>query len=164
MSMKATELANLNSKFEKLLLGADKVEANYEPIAPPKKQIGPRVLRKRTDESLAKRHLLKQIKLIVSDECHRQTNEETEGARALDDLAGAGCKLLMLSGTPVQNSINDLGCIFKLIAPDRFNDVDLLSRYNFGANDDQNKRCIETLCQDLSPYVDRQLAVDVIFQ
>ena len=58
--------------------------------------------------------------MVISDEAHLQTNVYTDGARALDICVGAGAKVLLMSGTPIQNTVNDIGSQLKVVAPDVF--------------------------------------------
>jgi len=44
-------------------------------------------------------------------------------------LTNAFTKLVMLSGSPIQNTINDLGVMLKMIASDIFADFDIISKY-----------------------------------
>ena len=81
--------------------------------ASPFKYINPAVTKTRLsrlqDGCLARKWLFEQIAVVISDESHLMTNELTDGARALDICVGAGSKILLMSGTPIQNSVNDLG-------------------------------------------------------
>jgi len=99
----------------------------------------------------------------VCDECHLHTNEDNEGARSIEYLAGAGSKVLMMSGTPMQNSVSDLGSIFKLIAPDIFPDPDLGGVYDLspGPSLKVNQK---KLTDAMSPYIDRILAKGIIIE
>ena len=72
-------------------------------------------------------------------------------------MVGPSSKLLLVSGTPIQNSINDLGCQLNLIAPDAFPSPNL--EYNYGLGkycSDQDK--LKKLQKDLSPFIERKLA------
>jgi len=63
----------------------------------------------------------------------------------------------MLSGSPIQNTINDLGCMLKMIASDLFEESDIITKYKLRAD----KPHIAQLRVDISPYIDRVLNSDI---
>ena len=95
------------------------------------------------------------------DESHLCTGTGTGAAYAILDMVGVHSKLVFITGTPIQNSVNDLANSLHMLAPDRFPVHNLVDLYNLTS---QTRGVVEAgleqLRKDFSPFVDRLLLSD----
>lgn len=93
---------------------------------------------------------------IIIDEAHRLKNKNAKIITVLNQLV---CKrILLLTGTPIQNNMSELWSLLHFIEPFRFSDLEEFER-QFGnlANMDQ----LEKLKQTLKPFLLRRMKEDV---
>ena len=113
------------------------------------------------DEQLAVRWLLRQIPIHVIDEAHLLTGRGTWGFKAIKDLT-AHSKVILLTGTPIMNTANDLGSMMQLVNPYVFHDRNFERRYKLlepqtAVNKFHLEEKQQRLRYLLGPYVDREL-------
>jgi SNF2 family DNA or RNA helicase len=68
--------------------------------------------------------------LIVWDEGHHLKTDTTKGYRAAFSLSKAQCRLI-LTGTPIQNKLEELWCLLNLVTHGRFNVSEKIHFYSF---------------------------------
>jgi hypothetical protein len=66
--------------------------------------------------------------LIIADEAHRARNPETSQHRVLRQLADDAQSVVLLSATPVQNRLEDLWHLLRILSPRSFPDFALFER------------------------------------
>jgi len=95
------------------------------------------------------------------DESHLCTGTGTGAAYAILDMVGVHSKLVFITGTPIQNSVNDLANSLHMLAPDRFPVHNLVDLYNLTSPEpDLVAEGLEQLRKAFSPFVDRLLLSD----
>ena len=96
------------------------------------------------------------FQFIIVDEAHRLKNKNAKILTALKQLP---CKrVLLLTGTPIQNNTSELWSLLNYINPDRFGSSDEFRRL-FG--DLSTKEQVEKLNRVLKPYMLRRMKEDV---
>jgi SNF2 family DNA or RNA helicase len=96
------------------------------------------------------------IQHIIIDEAHRLKNQNAKVIKVFQRLP---CKRIsLLTGTPIQNNINELWSLLNFIEPGRFND-----QYEFERNfkDIRSKEQLMHLKQILEPYMIRRMKNEV---
>jgi chromodomain-helicase-DNA-binding protein 1 len=75
-------------------------------------------------------------KQLVVDEGHRLKNASSQLYDVLYSLVPSGGRLL-ITGTPLQNSLGELWCLLRFLMPDKFNDYDaFVARYSLDGEDE----------------------------
>ena len=93
---------------------------------------------------------------VVVDEAHRLKNKN---AKILGTLKQLPCKrVLLLTGTPIQNNTTELWSLLNYIHPEKFTYVEDFKR-QFG--DLSNNEQVESLNRTLKPYMLRRMKEDV---
>ncbi|XP_027201651.2 chromodomain-helicase-DNA-binding protein 4-like isoform X2 [Dermatophagoides pteronyssinus] len=96
-------------------------------------------------------------KVLVVDEAHRLKSNQSLFFRTLNQYS-VGHKLL-LTGTPLQNNLEELFNLLNFLSPDRFNDMDgFLNEFADIAKEEQVKKLHELL----GPHLLRRLKADVL--
>jgi chromodomain-helicase-DNA-binding protein 1 len=106
-------------------------------------------------------------RLLMIDEGHRLKNEGSQLHEALDALSPAA--RILITGTPLQNSLQELYSLLKFLMPKRFFDFDdFIARYGPPEPDaegvvdeEQAKRRLESLHAILKPHLLRRMKKDV---
>ncbi|KAH9262882.1 hypothetical protein BASA82_000099, partial [Batrachochytrium salamandrivorans] len=93
---------------------------------------------------------------LVIDEAHRLKNQK---GKLLMELKKLRVKhRLLLSGTPLQNNLNELWSLLNFCEPDKFPSLDLFLKRNGTL---QGKEDVLRLQQDIAPYMLRRVKEDV---
>ncbi len=96
------------------------------------------------------------FQFIIVDEAHRLKNKN---AKILSTLKRLPCKrVLLLTGTPIQNNTGELWSLLNYIHPEKFLSYDDFRR-NFGDLSSQEQ--VERLNKVLKPYMLRRMKEDV---
>ncbi|TPX41392.1 hypothetical protein SeMB42_g05049 [Synchytrium endobioticum] len=97
---------------------------------------------------------------LAVDEAHRLKNADSQLHEALNDFH-TGNRLL-ITGTPLQNSIRELLALTRFIMPDRFHEFENFEiDMNAGGSEAEQERKILELQDALKPYMLRRLKRDV---
>lgn len=92
------------------------------------------------------------FQFVVVDEAHRLKNKNAKILHALRQLP---CRrVLLLTGTPIQNNTQELWSLLNYIHPDKFSSSDMFKR-EFG--DLSNNEQVERLNKVLKPYMLRRM-------
>ncbi|EGR27208.1 myb domain protein [Ichthyophthirius multifiliis] len=96
------------------------------------------------------------FQFIVVDEAHKLKNSE---AKFLQNLKKMPCKrVLLLTGTPIQNNTEELWTLLNYIEPQKFSSLKEF-KMNFG--DLQTEEQVNNLQQTIKPYLLRRMKEDV---
>lgn len=96
--------------------------------------------------------------VLVIDEAHRLKNVNSKLASILRDARFEFGHKLLLTGTPIQNSVEEFWSLLNLIDPDRFDDADgFMEQYG----NMKSKERIDQLHEEIRPYILRRLKEDV---
>lgn len=98
--------------------------------------------------------------VICLDEAHQIKNRWTKMSKAAMELQGKA--RLILTGTPVQNSINDLWNLFQFINPGMLGKFDLFRTRYWSSNEDEAKKKLEELKTITQPFILRRTKGDVL--
>ncbi len=98
--------------------------------------------------------------VICLDEAHQIKNRWTKMSRAAMELEGEG--RLILTGTPVQNSINDLWNLFQFINPGMLGKFDTFRGRFYSPNEDEARQKLEELKVITQPFILRRTKQDVL--
>lgn len=97
-------------------------------------------------------------KMLVVDEAHRLKNHNSKLAANLRDSRFNFGHTLLLTGTPIQNNMNELWTLLNVIDPAKYDDMDdFLELYG----DIKSKERIDDLHEGIRPYILRRLKEDV---
>jgi SNF2 family DNA or RNA helicase len=103
-------------------------------------------------------HLQREYRLLVADEASLLRNPDAEVSKALAKIQARG--RIALTGTPIENRVQDLWAIFRFVAPGYLGDrKDFRERYEIAANDADPKAAaglMERLRLRISPFVLRR--------
>lgn len=106
------------------------------------------------------------FEVIVYDEAHRLKNRQTKLYKAMKQLKSQ--YLFMLTGTPMQNKLDELFALFKLIDKDILGDVTKFKKKHYLVGEKFGRRFIELGYQNLdevrektSPYIIRRTKKEV---
>ena len=103
-------------------------------------------------------HLQREYRLLVADEASLLRNPDAEVSKALAKIQARG--RIALTGTPIENRIQDLWAIFRFVAPGYLGDrKDFRERYEAASSDADPKASaglMERLRLRISPYVLRR--------
>jgi superfamily II DNA or RNA helicase len=103
-------------------------------------------------------HLQREYRLLVADEASLLRNPDAEISKALAKIQARG--RIALTGTPIENRIQDLWAIFRFVAPGYLGDrKDFRERYEIAAADADPKAAagmMERLRLRVSPFVLRR--------
>ena len=80
------------------------------------------------------------------------TKDGTLGNLALRNFMSVGQKLLLISGTPIQNNVDDLGSMLNILDPSKFPLSEISETYKLANFVDKG---LGPLRNDISPYIDR---------
>lgn len=98
---------------------------------------------------------------VILDEAQNIKNRHTVNARMSKQLKSR--HRLVLTGTPLENSVADLWSIFDFLMPGFLGGYERFkSRYEVPVLKDQNKEALDTLARKINPFVLRRLKKDVI--
>jgi len=96
--------------------------------------------------------------LLVVDEAHRLKSHTSKLAVNLRDCRFTFNHTLLLTGTPIQNNMNELWALMSIVDPDEFNSCEeFMSRYD----NMQSKDRVDELHGVIRPYILRRLKEDV---
>ncbi|KAL9182865.1 hypothetical protein ACHAXT_004144 [Thalassiosira profunda] len=96
--------------------------------------------------------------IMVVDEAHRLKNHNSKLAQNLRDDRFDFNHSLLLTGTPIQNNMQELWTLLNFINPDTFDDLDeFLEDYG----DIKSKEKVDELHETIRPYILRRLKEDV---
>lgn len=101
-------------------------------------------------------------RLLLVDEGHRLKNSSSQLYDVLFSLVPASGRVL-ITGTPLQNSLGELWCLLRFLMPEKFSDYeDFLQKYSvdLGNEGDSNSR-LEELHSLIKPHILRRLKRDV---
>lgn len=99
-----------------------------------------------------------QWELLVVDEAHRLKNHNSKLAVSLRDKRFKFEHTLLLTGTPIQNSVEEFWSILNLMEPDKFDDAEKFMEL-YG--DMKSKERVDQLHEEIRPYILRRLKEDV---
>lgn len=101
-------------------------------------------------------HLQREYRLVVADEASLLRNPDAEISKALTKIRAAG--RIALTGTPVENRIQDLWAIFRFVAPGYLGDrKEFRERYELPSDDPKaSAGLLERLRLRISPFVLRR--------
>lgn len=113
--------------------------------------------------------VLSQVKWrqLMVDEGHRLKNSSSQLYEVLYTLVPSSGFRVLITGTPLQNSLGELWCLLRFLMPDKFTDYDeFLERYDLSTSNDEDD-CISD--QDrlaelhalIKPHILRRLKRDV---
>jgi SNF2 family DNA or RNA helicase len=95
---------------------------------------------------------------LVVDEAHRLKNHSSKLAQNLRDDRFNFDTILLLTGTPIQNNMQEMWTLLNVVDPDGFDDLDdFLERYG----DIKSKDRVDELHETIRPYILRRLKEDV---
>lgn len=96
--------------------------------------------------------------MIAVDEAHRLKNKDSELHRSLLELTSAN--RLLITGTPLQNSIGELWALLHFLNPELFDDANSFEEnFSFSALRDEDR--VANLHDTLRPYIIRRQKTDV---
>lgn len=96
--------------------------------------------------------------ILVVDEAHRLKNYNSKLAVSLRDQRFTFEHKLLLTGTPIQNSVDEFWSILNLVDAEQFADKDeFLKKYG----DMKSKENVDQLHEEIRPYILRRLKEDV---
>ena len=96
--------------------------------------------------------------VLVVDEAHRLKNHSSKLASNLRDSRFQFESTLLLTGTPIQNNMQEMWTLLNIVDPDSFDDIDeFLDRYG----DIKSKDRVDELHETIRPYILRRLKEDV---
>lgn len=106
--------------------------------------------------------LLKEVSFsyIILDEGQAIKNRETLTARAVKDLQGL--YRLVLTGTPIENSLEDLWSLFDFLMPGFLGSFDKFIRQYIKPADLDKSAALESLKKRIQPFVLRRMKQDVL--
>ena len=95
---------------------------------------------------------------LVVDEAHRLKNHSSKLAVNLRDNKFVFGHKVLLTGTPIQNTMQELYALLTFVAPDLFDDLDdFMEKYG----DMKSKERIDELHEEIRPFILRRLKEDV---
>ena len=95
---------------------------------------------------------------LVVDEAHRLKNHSSKLAQNLRDDRFNFDTTLLLTGTPIQNNMQEMWTLLNIVDPNGFDDLDgFLERYG----DIKSKDRVDELHETIRPYILRRLKEDV---
>jgi len=96
--------------------------------------------------------------LLIVDEAHQLKNHSSKLANCLRDDRFVFKHSLLLTGTPIQNNMNELWTLLNVVNPDLFaNCNDFMNNYG----DMKSKDKVDELHENIRPYILRRLKEDV---
>ena len=98
--------------------------------------------------------------VICLDEAHQIKNRWTKVSKAAMDLDGES--RIILTGTPVQNSLNDLWNLFQFINPGMLGKFDHFKETYSSRNEDEAEKKLESLKQLTQPFILRRTKDQVL--
>lgn len=99
-----------------------------------------------------------QWEVLVVDEAHRLKNQNSKlGVNLRDDRFTFRHKVL-LTGTPIQNDVQEFWTLLNFVDPDTFDDDD---DFNERYGDMKEKETVDSLHEEIRPYILRRLKEDV---
>ena len=99
-----------------------------------------------------------QWEVLVVDEAHRLKNHTSKLASNLRHERFHFGSTLLLTGTPIQNNMNEMWTLLNIVDPDKFDDVgEFLEKYG----DMKSKERVDELHESIRPYILRRLKEDV---
>ncbi|EJK61181.1 hypothetical protein THAOC_18377, partial [Thalassiosira oceanica] len=96
--------------------------------------------------------------IIVVDEAHRLKNHQSKLAQNLRDERFVFNHALLLTGTPIQNNMQELWTLLNFVEPDTF---DSLSDFLDDYGDIKSKEKVDELHESIRPFILRRLKEDV---
>lgn len=94
----------------------------------------------------------------IVDEAHRLKNNNSKLTMKLKDGSFHFNYKILLTGTPIQNDVQEFWTLLNFIDPDRFDDMDeFMEKYG----DLKTKERIDELHEEIRPYILRRLKEDV---
>ena len=105
-------------------------------------------------------YLDKEFKVMVIDEAQNIKNSKTEITKVVKSIKAE--TKIALTGTPIENSLTELWCIFDFIMPGFLNSQkNFESRYKIN-NIDDDKEKLDTLANLINPFILRRKKKDVL--
>ncbi|GAX26228.1 chromodomain-helicase-DNA-binding protein 7 [Fistulifera solaris] len=96
--------------------------------------------------------------LVVVDEAHRLKNRSSKLAVNLRDERFEFASKLLLTGTPIQNSVEEFWSLLSILDSDAFDDQDAFMK---AYGDMKSKDSVDALHETIRPYILRRLKEDV---
>ena len=103
---------------------------------------------------------LAQWRFLILDEAQRIKNPETQRAKAVRNIPAEA--RIAISGTPVENKLQDLWAVFDFLAPGfLFSKGEFQRRISFPIESRGDKNALDLLLRRTRPFVLRRLKKDV---
>ena len=96
---------------------------------------------------------------LIVDEAHKLKNEESRAHTVLDSLQTS--HRLIITGTPLQNSLKELWALLHFLAPRLFNDSESFDAWFDTASGQQDANVMSNMHKILAPLMIRRLKADV---
>lgn len=97
---------------------------------------------------------------VILDEGQNIKNKETQTARAIKQLQGE--HRLILTGTPIENSLDDLWSLFDFLMPSFLGSYERFCHQYVKGSDNEKRDSFEQLKKKVNPFILRRMKQDVL--